>query len=132
MINFDKKQALLSNWISLTTPKEYGGVSVMMPDGEYPFTVLHSRLVRYGPTEYVKFRCSYKYNNSIQPELAEIYMCIVGKHAIEGRKCLKSIEDTIGLGVLDDTKLYEGTEFTLRVVNRKINTFRFNQIGAVL
>jgi hypothetical protein len=135
MINFYKKQALLSNWINI----QYNGLDLLLPTGDYHITIQSSNIKRYGSNQYIIFNSSYKvlYANGkpyfhTQPELLSIYICIQGKHAVEGRKILKSIEDTIGLGILDDTKLYEDTEFNLRVALTSINTFKFNQIGAVL
>jgi len=135
MINFYKKQSLLSNWVNI----EFDGKNLLLPTGDYRITVQSSNAVRYGKNQYIVFNCSYKVlyvngkpYNTTQPELVQIYICIDGKHAVEGRKCLKTIEDSIGLGILDDTKLYKDTEFVLHVVLQEINTFTFNQIGAVL
>lgn len=135
MINFNKKQALLSNWINI----EHNGFNLLLPDGDYRFAVLLSNTVRYGKNEFIKFNCSYKVLyangkpfNRTQSEMVEIYICINGKHSVEGRTILKQIESSIGLGILNDTKLYKDTEFILQVAVRKINTFKFDQIGAVL
>lgn len=128
MMNFAKKQTLLSNWVSL----EYEGMNLLFPDGDYKMTVISANAQRYGADQYIVFICSYVWGDEKQPEVVEIYINIAGTHAVEGRKILKSIENSIGLGKLNDTKLYIDTEFTLRIKLREVNTFKFNQIEAVI
>jgi hypothetical protein len=140
MINFDKKQALLSNWISIEAP-ECPDRSFLVRDMDTHLRVISANIVRYGQNQYIVFRCSYKVlwdskskkaYGKLQPEIFNLYISIRGRHAVEGRSLLADINKAIGLGDLDDTKLYKDLEFRVHVAFRGINTFKFNQIGRVL
>jgi hypothetical protein len=139
MINFDKKQALLSNWISIEVqenPDRY----FLVHDMDIELTVLSARISGYGKDRYIVFRCSYKVlwdtasekvYYKTQPEIFELWICLSGTHAVQGRKVLSKINSAIGLGELNDTKLYKDCKFKVHISNRSINNFHFNEIGRV-